>query len=94
MSDRSFFVLCRETCRTCRGSGVIANPVWERYFAEAQDILDPDHWALEAGLGSARAMGPEEIPCADCEGEGRREYPVSLADALAELGLLFRMRKL
>jgi hypothetical protein len=83
MTDRTFFVLCRESCRTCRGSGLVVNPIWDRYFRETDGTADPDLWARAAGFGSALEVGPEEIPCDDCEGEGRREYPIPLAEALA-----------
>ena len=87
MTDRSFFVLCRETCRTCRGSGVVANPLWSRYFAETDATTDPDDWARTVGFDSALDVGPEELPCEECEGEGRCEYPVPLAEALTDLSL-------
>lgn len=86
MSERRFFVLCRETCPTCKGSGLVPNPQWNERILEADETIDPDHWAHAAGLTLARHMGPEEIPCTDCEGEGIRQYPVPLQEALAEIG--------
>ena len=86
MSERRFFVLCRETCRTCKGSGLVPNPQWNERILEADESIDPDHWAHAASLTLARHMGPEEIPCTDCEGEGVRQYPVPLEEALAEIG--------
>jgi hypothetical protein len=69
MSERRFFVLCRETCPTCKGSGLVPNPLWNERILEADETIDPDHWAHAAGLTLARHMGPEEIPCTDCEGD-------------------------
>jgi hypothetical protein len=62
---REFYVLCRERCPACGGSGVIASG---RRRRRPFVVLSGD-----------------QIPCPNCEGEGRLEYPVPLLQALEEL---------
>lgn len=77
-----FFVICEQTCPTCQGVRVITNPLWERYFCETAGSRDPDAWAREQGFDCALDIGPEEVPCEDCEGSGVVQSRESLAQAL------------
>lgn len=91
MSKKQYLIVCQEPCQTCNGAGVVANPLWVRLYAEERQggkEIDENEWARANGFDSAKAMGPEEHQCQDCEGEGKLTSQVSLADALVDLGVM------
>jgi hypothetical protein len=80
MRARKYFVTAEEPCGRCDGASVVYNKAWDSYFSDASAPNDPAEFA--------RAHGPEELPCGNCQGRGTMTRRVELREALAELGLL------
>ena len=81
-------------CACCVGQGVIANPDWTAFFhavREGRDRTDnPEPWfearhLMDLDPSGKPTLPPEEIPCAECEGEGSRNKLISLAELKALL---------
>ena len=53
-------VQLRWPCLTCDKTGMIANPMWDEWFASGNSDAERGPMPTEA----------EEIPCGDCDGEG------------------------
>jgi hypothetical protein len=84
-----YTVSCTSPCTECGGARVVANPLWQKFYADTKTEKDPDPdaWARAHGYANAMAMGREEEICGECDGLGYFQYQVPLADALMALGL-------
>jgi hypothetical protein len=80
-------------CAECEGRGRKQNPAWAAFYAahpnydgsmtyaeETQWFVD-NNWEISAGFG----LPYEELPCSNCEGEGRIVEYIDLRDALREI---------
>ena len=88
-----FYVTEEIECPECRGQGVVTHPAWELYHEEhgPRGLVDADGrpnreldeaWFQEQGYSYPP---DEEVPCVECEGEGRFRREVDLATALDAL---------
>jgi hypothetical protein len=90
---KKFFITSEEECQRCKGSGLVANPDWTRFYEKRPNFSSYtatevgvtlfDHFQV-SGLGK---LPPEVEQCGDCEGEGKFTCRVELAEALAEFGI-------
>lgn len=89
-----------ETCPECNGARFAINPHWARINRENNEWMEQHtggRFTDEAHADWERRIKeqwpysdppPEEEPCCECEGDGKVESWVSLADALRDLGVM------
>lgn len=78
-------VRIRKTCKKCRGSGSIYNPLWqvrEQAMVYEDNFDEQSFWAEH---GFPNGAPPEVLPCPDCNGEG---WQYSYVDIQTFQGLL------
>ena len=96
----TYYVKAVTQCSHCKGTGVVQHPQWQQFWEEhaatvedIQQILEPaasnEAWdKLMAQHFPDWEQVPEEIPCIECEGEGKITREVPLEDALMAPGIL------
>jgi len=80
-------------CAECEGRKVIQNPAWAAFYAAHPDyngsmtVRQEIDWFIENNFEIVELFGLpyEELPCSNCEGEGRIIERVDLRQALAEI---------
>ena len=84
----TYYVEAEQSCPECHGTGVITHPVWRDYWAEHPSGLltpeDDERWFSARGFWE---IPPEEVECGACDGVGVLRERVTLAAALAALGV-------
>jgi hypothetical protein len=102
-----YMVIAEDTCPACRGVGWLRNPEWasvdelfdtnvDRELAAGKSRGQAVEVAAQAVAAHWVGQGykqppPQEICCAECEGNGYLRREVSLAQALSSLGLRMRL---
>jgi len=89
-----------ETCPVCKGEKHLIDPDWQRINRENNEWMQDHHIPTFTDAAQAdwerriketwpyHKPPPEEYPCDECEGSGKIESWLSLADALRELGVM------
>jgi hypothetical protein len=88
-----YFLIKREPCARCGGTGYVQHPAWGRYWIEyvkrfphgagaAAEIDFHDAFWRAEGYADPNRIPAEEEPCPDCEGLGSIRAEVGLEEAL------------
>lgn len=88
--DYAYIVVGIRECEECKGWGRYDSSIWQKYHRDVGDnseALTPAQWAAENGFHGVDPMGPEEIVCSACNGNGKVEESVPLHVALHDLGV-------
>ena len=77
-----------ETCETCKGTGWIEHPhcMICGWYVEPKE-MEHLHHNYELLCGHSVDKLAEEYQCTECDGKGKIETWIPLADALKELGV-------
>ncbi|GAA5334062.1 hypothetical protein [Thermus hydrothermalis] len=92
LKGKDILALVRFDCEECGGTGVVEHPLWKQYWDEWRALGKPKSWLEQGHIDtwfSERGEIPpekEEIDCPLCEGTGKREAWLPVAQVLEELG--------
>jgi DnaJ-class molecular chaperone len=89
-----YLVIKRQKCKRCQGNGVTDHPAWNEYWRQhPEGLMNADQtyeWFVnrfsELLASNEAQLPPEEIPCADCRGNGEITEEIDLAVALRAIG--------
>lgn len=88
-----YFVIAVEVCAECNGKGFVPNPQWAELDAARATITGAEEreqkfrefWV--ARCENPDSPPPDEFWCIECEGQGKSERRVPLAEALAQISM-------
>ncbi|GIV73504.1 hypothetical protein [Caldilinea sp.] len=100
MSSNSteYYVIAVGPCSECGGTGQVQNPEWTDFYKKYQEELETLHrytphesisrWnKMTEDFFGTLDTPPETYECYECEGTGKIERRVPLAEALAALAV-------
>lgn len=92
LKGKDVMALVRFDCEECGGTGVVQHPLWRAYWDEWYALGKPRDWLsvehVNKWFGERGEIPPknEEVDCPFCEGTGKQEAWLPLAQVLEKLG--------
>jgi len=96
--NKVYTVTCIETCPECNGVGTVQSQSWTDFWSEVERSgykahnmgMDDFNDLVAVYEDNFGGLGPQTIPCSECDGIGEKIRKVPLLDALHDLGIMPR----